>query len=105
VSALLIASFVSLWQYASLPRLFELRHDTITHPTQAAASRPWTNPPAAVDRLPETSPESQVNNTLPDVQPGAIPPPPEKITNPPRPAVTQDKETRKVWINPCCQPR
>jgi hypothetical protein len=46
VSALLVASLVPLWQYASLPRLFELQLHSITHITERVSDKQagkWTN--------------------------------------------------------------
>jgi hypothetical protein len=39
VSALLITSLVPLWQYASLPRLFELQLNSATHITQSISDK------------------------------------------------------------------
>jgi len=69
VSALLIASFVPLWQYASLPRLFELQLHSATNITERISDKQsvWEAVQAstAKPKFFDTVPEEQDNTPLP----------------------------------------
>lgn len=111
VSALLIASFVPLWQYASLPRLFELQLHSTTHITERVSDKqtgweavqaPIANP-KFLNIVPENQEQEKTPWPLPTVTPayqhmadfGALP---ASISS-------QDNTENHSWPIPCCQPR
>jgi hypothetical protein len=110
-SALLITSLVPLWQYASLPHLYELRLNSVTHITERVSDKK-----AGLERIQVSGADSTVLN-----------PPPEKheenTTSFALPTATpafqtmvevrsqspslpfQDQEKDQSCAIPCCQPR
>jgi hypothetical protein len=109
VSALLIASFVPLWQYASLPRLFELKLHSATHISQRVSDKragweavqaPTTNPKFLV-----TNPENQGNKPLPLST--ATPANQRTVDFRSQPASisSQNHQEDHSWAIPCCHPR
>jgi hypothetical protein len=111
VSALLIASFVPLWQYASLPRLFELQLHSATQITKRIPAKQvgWeaiqasTTNPKFFDILPENQAEENTPFTLPTVTPAY-----QRIDDfraQPASISPQNYAEDYSWALPCYQPR
>jgi len=109
VSALLIASLVPLWEYASLPRLFELQLHSTTHIYERIPARQadWEaiQAPTENPKILNIVSEEQDNTTL--LLPTATPvfqsafgfqSLPTSISSP-------DYAENQIWAIPCCQPR
>lgn len=108
-SALLIASLLPLWQYASLPRLFELKLHLATHISQRVSDKragweavqaPTTNP-----KFLDTIPENQGNKPLPLST--ATPANQRTVDFRSQPASisSQNHQEDHSWAIPCCHPR
>jgi len=107
---LLTVSLIPLWQYASLPRLFELKFQPVTHFREGASGKrivetqeKW----APMDPLiANAAPENQRENTTSSINPTAIPTLParveEHIQLTSHPSQNQEEKT---WSIPCCQSR
>jgi hypothetical protein len=107
VSSLLIASLVPLWQYASLPRLFELQLHSATHITERILEQQadWetVQAPSANPRFLDTVPEEQENTPLPTDTP-----PYQSMVDfraQPSSISSQNYAEDHSWTIPCCQPR
>jgi hypothetical protein len=111
VSSLLIASLVPLWQYASLPRLFELQLHSATHITQRISDKQagWE----AVQKLTakpknlDTVQGNQVPYNTPLPLLTATPAYQIAVDFRPQPVSvsSQNYEEVHLWAIPCCQPR
>lgn len=109
VSVLLITSLVPLWQYASLPRLFELQLHSATHITERVSDKlaGWeaiqasTSNPKFLDAVPE----NLDNKPLP--LPTATPAYQSMVDFRSRPASipSHNYVEDHSWAIPCCQPR
>ncbi len=110
VSALLVASLVPLWQYASLPRLFELQLHSTTHITQRVSDKlaGWgtIHTPTANLKFLSTVQENQVLDNAPMPLPTATPT--FQSTDDFRSqltSVSSQDYAEQLWTIPCCQPR
>jgi hypothetical protein len=108
---LLTASLFPLWQYASLPRLFELQFQPITHFKEGASGKrtveiqeEWApmDPPIFSAAL-----ENQLENITSFIQPTTAPAlstraeeQPQSLSIP-----SQSQEEEKTWLLPCCLSR
>jgi hypothetical protein len=110
-AAFLIASVVPLWQYASLPRLFELQLHSVTHLSEDVANkRVEPEPVRATDVDPTISNsalENQVENNTSFTRPTATPTLPTMVEIQLQPLAlpSQSIEVDKTWLIHCCQPR
>jgi hypothetical protein len=110
-AGLLIASLVPLWQFASLPRLFELQLHSVTHLSEVVANkRVEPEPVRATDVDPTISNsalENQVENNTSYTRPTATPTLPTivEVRSQPPSFPSQSQEVDKTWLIPCCQPR
>lgn len=111
VSSLLIASLVPLWQYASLPRLFELQLHSATHITQRISDKQagWeavqelTAKPKNLDTVQGNQVLDNTPLPLPTATPAQIA---VDFRPPPVSASSQNYEEVHLWAIPCCcQPR
>lgn len=107
VSTLLIASFVPLWQYASLPRLFELQLHSATHITERISEKQsvWeaVQAPTAKPKFLDTVLEEQDNTPLPTDTPAY-----QSMVDfraQPSSISSQNYAEDHSWTFPCCQPR
>lgn len=109
VSALLVASLVPLWQYASRPRLFELQLHSATHITQRVLAKQagWEaiQAPTANPKILVTVSEEQDNTPVP--LPTATPAfqSATDFRSGPTSISSQDYAEDHSWVIPCCQPR
>ncbi|HWQ84816.1 MAG TPA: hypothetical protein VN363_09625 [Anaerolineales bacterium] len=106
-SALLIASFVPLWQYASLPRLFELQLHSATQISERIQAKQtgWEaiQAPTAKPKFLDTVPEEQDNTLLSTDTPAYqsmvdLRAQPSSISS-------QNYADDHSWTIPCYQPR
>lgn len=108
-SALLIASLLPLWQYASLPRLFELKLHSATHISQRVSDKlaGWeaVQAPTTNSKFLDTNPENQGNKPLPLST--ATPANQRTVDFRSQPASisSQNHQEDHSWVIPCCQPR
>ncbi len=108
-SVLLVASLMPLWQYASLPRLFELQLLSATHITQRFSDKlaGWEaiETPAANPKILVTVSEEEDNTPLPLLT--ATPAFQSAVDFQSRPTSLsyQDYVEDQIWATPCCQPR
>lgn len=111
VSVLLITSLVPLWQYASLPRLYELQIHSATHITERVSDKqtgweavqaPTTNP-----KILDTVQENQVLDNTPLPLPTATPALQSAVDFRAQPSSisSQNNAEDHLWTIPCCQPR
>jgi hypothetical protein len=111
VSALLIASFVPLWQYASLPRLFELQIHSATQITKRIPAKQagWEAVQAltANPKILDTVQENQVLDNTPLPLPTATPTFQSAVDFRAQPSSisSQNYAEDHSWTIPCCQPR
>jgi len=109
--ALLIASLVPLWQYAGLPRLFELQLHSATHITEHISDKQavWeaVKAPTANPIFFDTVPENQVQTNTPLPFLTATPAFQSAVDfqSQPTSISSQDYTEDKTWAIPCCQPR
>lgn len=107
VSALLIASLAPLWQYASLPRLFELQLHSTTHITELIpakqAGREAVQVPTVNPEILVANPEHQDKTPLP--LPPATPAYQRIVDFRSQSADISYQEEDQTWAIPCCQPR
>jgi hypothetical protein len=108
-SVLLVASLVPLWQYASLPRLFEVQLHSITHITERVSDKQagWeaVQAPTAYPSFLDAIQDNQDKTTLP--LPTATPVYQLIVDFQSRPTSisSQDYTEHQLWVIPCCQPR
>lgn len=108
-SALLVASLVPLWQYASLPRMFELQLHSATHITQRVSDKlaDWEaiQTPTANSKILDPISEEQDNTPL--LFPTATPTSQIIVDyrSQPEPMSSQNYAEDQLWAIPCCQPR
>jgi hypothetical protein len=111
VSALLVASLVPLWQYASLPRLFELQLHSTTHITERVSDKQtgWeaVQAPIANPKFFNIIPENQEQEKKPWSLPTATPAYQHMSDFGAQPALisSQDNTENHSWPIPCCQLR
>jgi hypothetical protein len=111
VSAFLIASLVPLWQYASLPRLFELQLHSTTHTTQRVSDKSagWeaAQTLTANPKILDTVPENQVQDNTPFPLPTATTAYQRKVDfrAQPESITSHNYAEDQLWAIPCCQPR
>ncbi len=111
VSALLVASLVPLWQYASLPRLFNLQLHSATNITERIPAKQggWEaiQAPTANPTILDTVSENKVQTNTPLPLPSATPAYQRIVDfrSQPSDISSQDQEEDKSWAIPCCQPR
>ena len=110
-AALLLVSLLPLWQYASLPRLFDLQLQSVTHLSEGASNKrvEW-EPIRATDVDPTISNpalENQVENNTSFTRPTATPTLPTmvEILLQSLALPSQSIEVDKTWLIHCCQPR
>lgn len=105
--ALLVASLVPLWQYASLPRLFELQLHLTTHITQRVSAKQagWEaiQAPTAKPKFLDTVPEEQDNTPLPTDTP--VYQSMVDLRAHPSSISSQNYAEDQSWAFPCCQPK
>lgn len=110
-SSLLIVSLVPLWQYASLPRLFELQLHSTTHISERIPPRQtgWeaVQAPTANQKFLDTVQENQASDNMQLPLSTATPAFQSAVDFRLRPTVisSQDYEEDPLWVTPCCQPR
>ena len=109
ITALLIASLLPFWQYASLPRLFGLQLHSITHITERVSDKQagWetvqtsTANPNFLDAIQENQDKTPL--PLPTATPAyqSL----VDIRSQPVSVSSQNYEEVHLWAIPCCQPR
>jgi hypothetical protein len=110
-AGLIIASLLPLWQYASLPRLFELQLQSVTHLSEDISNKriEWELVQATVVDPTISNPalENQVENNTSFTRPTATPSLPilVEIRLQPLALPFRSIEVDKTWLIPCCQPR
>jgi len=110
-SGLLVASVVPLWQYASLPRLFELQLNSVTHISEQVSYKKadWERIQVSDtdSKFPNPIPEYQATNnavfTLPTATPAFQTMVDVRSQIPSLPSPNQEED--HPWAIPCCQPR
>lgn len=111
ITALLIASLLPFWQFASLPRLFGLQLHSITHITERildkqagweAVQAPTVNP-----KILDTVPENQVQDNTPFPLPTVTPAYQRKVDfrTQPESITSHNYAELHSWTIPCCQSR
>jgi len=110
-AGLLIASLLPLWQYASLPRLFELQLQSVTHlgedyPNQRLEWEPTQTADLSSAKSNITL-EQQTENSSPLPRLTATPTMSKGVEGRmlPHSFVHQNQEADKTWPIPCCLPR
>lgn len=110
-AALIIASLLPLWQYGSLPRLFDLQFHSATRLSEGASNK-WVEwQPARVTGIDPTNSntalETQTDNKPSSTRPTTTPTSPtkEEVRSQPPPSPSQNQELNKSWSIPCCQSR
>ena len=110
-TSLLFASLVPLWQYASMPRLFDLQLHSATYITERIpakqggweAIRAQTANPKILDTIPVNKVQTYTPLPLPSAKPAL-----NRIVDfrsQPADISSQDQEEDQSWAIPCCQPR
>lgn len=111
ITALLIASLLPFWLYASLPRLFELQLHSSTHITERVSDKRagWeaVQAPIANPKIFNIVPENQEQEKTPWTLSTATPAYQHMVDFGAHPASisSQDKTENLSWPIPCCQPR
>jgi hypothetical protein len=110
-AALVLASLLPLWQYANLPRLYELQLQSVTYSSAADPNKQVGGQVVRKSGLEEANvhPAMQTRAVLEPSSPRSttIPTTPQPTGERSQPPATlsQNQEVEPAWFLPCCQPR
>jgi hypothetical protein len=107
-AALLIASLALLWQYASLPRLFELQLHSTTHISKRVPARQavWEAIQASTEYPKILVTVSEEQDNTPVSVPTATPTAQSAVDFHSRPiSISSPDYAEQLWTIPCCQPK